>query len=137
MILYWFIYILLLFVVLFKKKNNEKLYVISAFILFLIGFLRTETVGTDVLDYCDFFTQLKLNISVEDNLLTQNRETEIGFVYLSMFLKLFISKPLTYIHVVFLLYYTFIILSFRRLSINKPLTLFIYFSLAFYFFSFN
>ena len=137
MTLYWFVFIILLYNAFSKKKSNETLYVASAVALFLIGFLRTETVGADVLDYCDFFKQLKLDLSVQENLLSLNLGSEAGFVYFSMFLKHFISNPLTYIHIVFLVYYSFIIISIRRLSINKPLTLFLYYSLAFYFFSFN
>ena len=48
-------FILLLFLLSNISNNKKKSFAILSFTLFLIGFLRTDSVGTDVKSYCNLF----------------------------------------------------------------------------------
>jgi hypothetical protein len=132
-----YIVILLLIVVLCEKKNKNSFYFLSV-ILFLIGFLRDSSVGTDVLSYCSIIDSLSSQSSKADVFwLLATENIEVGFSYLIIALKHVTNDSMLIIRILFLLYFTFITIWISKLSSKPNLSIFVYYTLAFYFFSFN
>lgn len=132
-----YIVILLLIVVLCEKKNKNSFYFLSV-ILFLIGFLRDSSVGTDVLSYCSIIDSLSSQSSKADVFwLLATENIEVGFSYLIIALKHVTNDSMLIIRILFLLYFTFITIWISKLSSEPNLSIFVYYTLAFYFFSFN
>ena len=130
--------IILLLMIALCEKNNKKSFYFLAMILFLIGFLRESSVGTDVYSYCSIIDSLSAKstqVDVLNLLVTEN--IEVGFSYLVIALKHITNDSMTIIRILFLIYYLFITIWVLKLSDKPNLSLFAYYSLAFYFFSFN
>lgn len=132
-----YIVILLLLFVFSERKNQNSFFFLCA-ILFFIGFLRDSSVGTDVLSYCYIIDSLSANskrVDVLALLVTEN--IEVGFSYLIIGLKHITNDSMLIIRLVFLLYFLNITIWISKLSVKPNLSLFAYYTLAFYFFSFN
>lgn len=132
-----YIVILLLIFVLCEKKTKNSFYFLSV-ILFLIGFLRDSSVGTDVYSYCSIIDSLSAKSTQVDVLaLLVTENIEVGFSYLIIALKHITDDSMAIIRILFLIYYLFITIWISKLSDKPNLSLFAYYTLAFYFFSFN
>lgn len=132
-----YIVILLLLFLLIKSKKYTSFLLIST-ILFLIGFLRSDSVGTDVQHYCSIIDDISAESSPADVLLLMATENfEVGFTYLIVLVKHFSNDPMTFIRFAFLIYFVGITIWIKKYSINPNLSYFVYYTLAFYFFSFN
>lgn len=112
----------------FTKKMQNYVLPIFIFLLIILMAFRAESVGTDTLNYKTSFEYIKNNIILE---------TEIGWILLnktSLLIKDSYEFFLITVSVFTLLPIYFII---KRNSVNPMLTLFLYFTLYFYFNSFN
>ncbi len=132
------IYIFILLLLLFNINNDKKgPYIVFSLILFLIGFLRTETVGTDVRSYCELFDGISSDFFSLDSLGLMYSDIELGFIFFIKAIKHMVSDAMTIVRILFLLYFVCIYYCILKLSVKPILTLFVYLSLSFYFFSFN
>ncbi|MBC8592097.1 EpsG family protein [Oscillospiraceae bacterium N12] len=130
-------FILLLFLLSNISNNKKKSFAILSFTLFLIGFLRTDSVGTDVKSYCNLFDGIAADFFHIDSLQLMYSDIEFGFIFLIKAIKHIFDDSMTIVRVLFLLSFASLYYCILNLSTKPILTLFIYYSLSFYFFSFN
>ena len=134
MIVYWFIICLIFFIyIMFKryhKENSVAFCVIIFFILTIISGCRASTVGTDTHAYLNLFL-------INNDLLSGFANQEILFEFLCKFIGLFttnaqwlliVCSAITNFGVLYFAYFN---------SKNVTLSIFLYISLYFYFFSMN
>lgn len=132
------IYVLVVLMLFFNLNNRTRQsFYFQALWLFLIGFLRADTVGTDVLSYCDLVESISSEFGATEDLDYMYADIEPGFIFLIKCFKNISSDPMFFIRSIFLLYFLNICISIPRLSSIPNYTLFVYFTLSFYFFSFN
>ena len=131
-----YVLILLILFVNLGNRSNRSFY-FQVICLFLIGLLRTETVGTDVMSYCELAESISSDFGATEDLAYMYADIEPGFIYLIKCFKIISLDPMFFIRGVFLLYFIGIYVSIIKLSSNPNYSLFAYFTLSFYFFSFN
>ncbi|HBT3853780.1 EpsG family protein [Klebsiella pneumoniae] len=134
MFIYFLILLFLLLSIFLKRKYDTVTFFISVVILFLVGFLRGDNVGTDIGIYTCNFKQISFNPA------TWNYCTkfEDGFNYLIAFYKDFVTKEPTLFFRAIFIFAFFGFVNFIRKESDRPiLTLFFFYIFHYYFYNFN
>ncbi|HHX70771.1 MAG TPA: EpsG family protein [Gallicola sp.] len=128
MIPFFVLSIIILFLSFVKRDKQLYLFIALGLILIIIAGFRTESVGTDTINYSVFFERIKNHGSIP---------VEPGWVMLNklvQFIGADYSFFMAFVSVITLLPLLFI---FYKNSENPILSLFFYYSLYIYFYSFN
>ena len=91
-----YVLILLILFVNLGNRSNRSFY-FQVICLFLIGFLRTETVGTDVMSYCELAESISSDFGATEDLAYMYADIEPGFIYLIKCFKIISPDPMFFI----------------------------------------
>lgn len=134
MLIYILLILFLLFISLIPQKYDKITVPVAVIFMMFLGFFRANTVGTDIVVYTVNFVGTTAN-PISWN---QGTEFEIGFNYLIVFFKTYISTdPMIFFGCIFIVFMLGILHLFKRYSIRMPLALFFLVTLGFYTMSFN
>lgn len=128
-------YLIIFFLLILSIITNKKIILFPTLLyMLIIGCFRGESVGTDIGTYYNNFVYSRFDPKSWD----AGTYFETGFTYILLFIKYNISKNyLDYISILFFYTFCITICFFLKYSRNKPISIFVLYTLGGYFFYMN